>query len=331
VSARRPMKMKTLFHFASHKGRRSQAGRKGFSPWGFALIELLVVIAIIAILAALLLPSLAKAKQQAQGIKCMSNLKQFSIAWNMYNGENRSVLVPNGGEANNTNTSYTDPSLGPGGINSQWCPGRQDESTDLSVGNKANNNIGYGYIRAGLLYPYVNNVKVYLCPADQSFLVSFATQYPHVRSVSMNAWLHPITSWTGGSDDGALRIYRKESDLTVPGPVNTWLFIDENPNSINDAWFVEDPTEKSVSNPVWIDCPASYHNGASGISFTDGHAQIKKWTDRAVLNVPITGATSATYWADNSPVTPLNFTNDIFWMVNRSTALNSTTSFLGPP
>ena len=298
--------------------------RNEFGSFGFTLIELLVVIAIIAILAAMLLPALAKAKQQAQGIKCMSNLKQLSIAWSMYNGENRGVLVPNGGVANNTNTTYTDPSLGPGGINSQWCPGLQDEYTDLSPSGHFNNNVGYGYIMRGLIYPYVNNVKIYLCPADQSYVKSFSTYYPHVRSVSMNAWLQPVSSWAGGSDDGALRVYKKESDLTVPGPVNTWLFIDENPNSINDAWFVADPTDKAINNPCWVDCPATYHNGASGISFTDGHAQIKKWSDKSILNPP-------TDWADVNPVAPSNNTNDIYWLVNRSTALASTTTFLGPP
>jgi prepilin-type processing-associated H-X9-DG protein len=289
------------------------------------------VIAIMAILAALLLPALAKAKKQSQGANCVSNLEQLSIGWSMYNRDNSFVLVPNGGEANNTNSSYTDPSLEPGGINSQWCPGRQNESAGLSLDGCVDNNIGYGYITAGLLYSYIKTVRIYLCPADQSYIKNFSTDYPHVRSVSMNGWLQPITSWAGGSDDGALRIYKKESDLTVPGPANTWLFIDENPNSVNDACFVADPTDKGISNPWWVDCPASYHNGAGGISFTDGHAQLKKWSDRAILNVPTGGLTSPAYWTDVSPVMPLENTNDIFWLESRSTALASTTSFLGPP
>jgi prepilin-type processing-associated H-X9-DG protein len=289
-----------------------------------------VVIAIIAILAAMLLPALARAKQQAQGIKCMNNLKQMSIGWNMYNGDFRGNFVPNGGEGNQP-TGLTDPSILPGGANSQWCPGRQDPAdctTDLSPAGKINN-VGYNYIKAGLLYPYVNSVKAYLCPADSSFDLSFGTIYPHVRSISMNAWIKPIGAWNQGSDDAAVRIFNKESDLTVPGPVNTWLFIDENPNSINDAWFVEDPTEKSVSDPVWIDCPANYHGGACGISFTDGHAQLKQWHDRAVLRIADNGAVAnPSPWV--SPETPINNTNDIYWLINRSTALTSTLSFLGP-
>jgi prepilin-type N-terminal cleavage/methylation domain-containing protein/prepilin-type processing-associated H-X9-DG protein len=320
--------------FASSLGRRSQArpaapSRARHSHSGaFTLIELLVVIAIIAILAALLLPALAKAKKQAQGTKCMSNLKELGVAWVMYNGDNGGFLVPNGGEAQDP-ASPTDPTLRPGGANAQWCPGRQDVQADLTPANAPNNsaNIGWEYIKAGLLYPYVNNVMVYLCPADNSSVSFFGLTYPHVRSLSMNAWLQPLPlndptpPWNNGSDDANLRIYTKESSLTVPGPANTWLTIDENPNSINDAWFVEDPTEPGTADPEWIDCPASYHDGACGISFCDGHAQIKLWHDPVVL-----GATSV--W--DSPETAKNL-NDILWLVNRTTALKTTESFLGPP
>jgi prepilin-type processing-associated H-X9-DG protein len=297
------------------------------------LIELLVVIAIIAILAALLLPSLAKAKQQAQGAKCMSNLKQLGVGWSMYNGDYRGYLVPNGGEAQQA-TSPTDPNLLPGGLYAQWCPGRQDQSADLSPAGTVNNNIGFAYIKAGLLYQYINSVGVYLCPADRSSIASFGAQSPHVRSMSMNAWLQPLPlndstpPWPNGSDDAGLRIYTREADLTIPGPVYTWVFIDENPCSINDGWFVEDPTEPSIATPSWVDCPAVYHNGACGISFADGHVQIKSWSDRAVLNITLNGIIpSPSPWT--SPTAPKNNPNDILWLVNRTTALKTTTTFLG--
>jgi len=136
--------------------------------------------------------------------------------------------------------------------------------------------------------------------------------------MSMNAWLNPLGgAWNGASDPAEIRLFVKEVDLTVPGPVNTWLLVDENPSSINDAFLVEDPSAKP---PIWIDCPASYHNNACGICFTDGHAQIKKWVDRAILNVSAT-------WAGSPPING----NDLLWMVNRSSALYTTPAFSGPP
>jgi hypothetical protein len=127
-------------------------------------------------------------------------------------------------------------------------------------------------------------------------------------------------------------VYKKEGDLTVPGSANTWLLVDENPNSINDAWMVEDPTEPSIGAPEWVDCPASYHNGACGMSFNDGHAVIKLWHDRTVLNQVDMAVQANSSWppASGTQPTPPTYKTDIFWMVNRSTALTSTQGFLGP-
>jgi prepilin-type N-terminal cleavage/methylation domain-containing protein/prepilin-type processing-associated H-X9-DG protein len=289
---------------------------------GFTLIELLVVIAIIAILAALLLPGLAKAKQQAQGTQCMSNLKQLTVGWVMYNGDNRGYVMPNGQEADQP-TSFNAPDLQPGNTNVQWCPGIQ-ETADLSPPS-ITPNVGYEWIEAGLLYPYVQNVLIYKCPADQYSINQYGFTFTHVRSMSMNAWISPYTPWNNGSDDGNLRLYKKESDFTVPGAANTWLFIDENPYSINDAWFVSDPTEPGFyPNIQWVDCPASYHNGAAGVTFADGHAKIKHWNDKAIVGV--------TTWPTSGSVAPSgNNPTDCYWLTSRSSALNSATSFDGPP
>jgi len=252
--------------------RTDRSLAKSQAPAGFTLIELLVVIAIIAILAALLLPGLAKAKQQAQGAKCISNLKQLTIGWIMYTGDNGNRLPPNGDEGSQP-ISPVDPTAQPGGKDSQWCPGRQDLPNELSLAN-VTPNVGWEWIRAGLIYPYVNNCGVYLCPADKGFFPSFGLQYPHVRSMSMNTWLSPIAPWNGIT---TVESYYKDADLGKPGASKIWVFIDENPMSINDGSFICDPLIN-----MWIDCPASYHNNAGGLAFADGHAQIKKWTDKMV-------------------------------------------------
>lgn len=244
------------------------------APRAFTLIELLVVIAIIAILAAMLLPSLAKAKQKAQGAQCMNNLRQLTVAWKMYPDDNGGKLVPNGDETHQP-MSPTDPAGMSGGPLAQWCPGRQDQQAELSVANATGPNIGQQWIKMGLLYPYVNSVDVYKCPADQSSFNFFGQQYPHVRRMSMNTWLGDIAPYANIT---TVVSYYRESDLVRPGAANLWVFIDENPISINDGSFICSPQINE-----WIDCPASYHNNAGGISFADGHANIKRWVDSTVL------------------------------------------------
>lgn len=287
----------------SREWARELYGQRRFSWRGFTLIELLVVIAIIAILAALLLPALNKAKLQAQGAGCESNLKQLTTAWIMYNGDNRNRLPANGGENQNT-LPITDLSFQSGGSNSQWCPGLQNQTTGyLSAAGQTGKNIGYQWIQLGLIYPNVGNPAVYKCPADRATITSFGVTYPHVRSMSMNCWLNPIQLWQS-TVSPPVEVFYKDSDLVKPGPSKTWVFIDENPTSINDGWFVCDPT-----SPDWVDIPASYHNNAAGLSFADGHAQIRPWTDRTV-----------TQYNPSNPLSPNppGFTNDLNFLETAS-------------
>jgi prepilin-type N-terminal cleavage/methylation domain-containing protein len=228
----------------------------------FTLIELLVVIAIIAILAALLLPVLASSKLQAQGSQCISNLRQLTLAAvGMYTSDNRGYLAVNGDE------EYQ-PTLGDLTENPSWCPGREDNVLESSN----------AYIMAGLIYPYIKNVAVYKCPADHTFVLT--SQTPKTRSMSMNAWMSPAPP--SQADMGTTKnchMFFKETDLNVGGTANLWLLMDENPYSINDASMLINPNDDG-----WVDWPATYHVKANGISFTDGHAQIHKWTDPKVLN-----------------------------------------------
>jgi prepilin-type N-terminal cleavage/methylation domain-containing protein/prepilin-type processing-associated H-X9-DG protein len=287
---------------------RMKTTQKKFDAAGFTLIELLVVIAIIAILAALLLPTLAKSKAQAQGVQCISNLRQLTLGWTMYNGDNRENFPTNG---NNGDAPPDYTSAGPvPGSNPQWCP------DDMSQGAEdPGEQISLPWLQAGLVYPYVGAPGPYRCPADHSTYFN-GTVFPtgaggvdRARSMSMNSWINPSAGAAAAYNGSGLvyRIYTKTSNLTLPGPANIWLLIDENPYSINDAYFLDVPSDTG-----WVDMPACYHNNACGISFCDGHAQIKHWTDRTVLTC-VSGGNPG---APTGTLTP-----DLKWFLSVTSAL----------
>jgi prepilin-type N-terminal cleavage/methylation domain-containing protein/prepilin-type processing-associated H-X9-DG protein len=264
------------------------------TPAGFTLIELLVVIAIIAILAAMLLPGLAKAKVKAQGISCMNNLKQMQMGWFMYSGDNGDKLVRTGGMEQIVSFA-NDPAGQPGGSRSQWVLGSMN-----SLPGATNTLL----IQGGLLFSYVNSLAVYKCPADRKRTDGM----PTVRSMSMNCWMNPIRDWNsikGYSGRSLLRVFKKQAEIIAPTPAKCWIMIDENPASINDGWFVCDPNVDAT----WLDVPASYHNGAGGLSFADGHAEIKKWKDQNILSLPV------------PPVGRDPASSDLPWLQERTTSL----------
>lgn len=228
---------------------------------GFTLIELLVVIAIIAILAGMLLPALSKAKTKAQGIGCMNNTKQLMLGWSLYSGDFQDRLCPSGGLDSLVDVARPAKNYG---SQNQWCMGTMHAAPSWT------NQI---LIRDSLMYPYVNSLAVYKCPADRAKTTGAFGQGGgplKVRSLSMSCYMNPINAWSTG------RPYRKQGDFVL-GTANTWVTIDENPVSINDGWFVH------ASNNSFVDYAATYHNRAGGLSFADGHSEIKVWRSPTIL------------------------------------------------
>ena len=269
---------------------RALGQRRGLSA-GFTLIELLVVIAIIAILAALLLPALANAQEQTKAIRCMNNNKQMMLAWTLYAGEFNDKLL--------TETDGLE-----GRVN--WMEGVYDGTVfDINPSQ---------YLDPSPLMPYVSkNRYVFWCPSDPIFesFLSYQQGAPahRIRSNSMSHFFNT-------SLDIPYKTYDKLAQIVKP--TDTYVFIEEHPNSINDgafAWQMYDAA--TPDNPTIIDFPASYHAGRCGLSFSDGHAEIHKWLGSTIQ--PRVNPSEKTPDPNLHNKAAGDSASDVWWLSSRAT------------
>lgn len=280
------------------KRKTAQAQRSGFT-----LIELLVVIAIIAILAAMLLPALSRAKLKAQGVYCMNNHRSLMLAWRMYVDDNQDKLP------------FASPSTPTSSTPGTWVTGKLDFTDNASNWNPDQD------ITKSPLWQYCGkNLSIWRCPSDKSTVNVNGKRLNRVRSMSMNLWLGGF----GGKMDpnvdptGKWKVYNKFSEFGAdPGAANIFVFLDMREDSIDLGNFgvCMDGYPGQPSAYRFFDLPGSYHSQANSFSFADGHAEIKKWRDPRTCP-PLQTGTKIAYDFDlfSSPGN-----QDIAWMQERAT------------
>jgi prepilin-type N-terminal cleavage/methylation domain-containing protein/prepilin-type processing-associated H-X9-DG protein len=243
----------------------------------FTLVELLVVIAIIAVLASLLLPALLKTKAKAQGIGCLSNLRQMTLAWTTYTDDNQQRVPMNlGGQAQADWESWVRGCMTLDITSSPYSTKPASESTDRA------------YLLRSPLARYSAVPGIWRCPADKSTRTVDGVRLPRIRSISMNEHLgtyHPsrpvikppwVTDWI------TRLMVKTTADIRNPGPAECFVFADQREDSIKDSHFLVHPGGFRPADPAQyqlVSYPSSYHNTAGNFSFADGHAEPHKWLD----------------------------------------------------
>jgi prepilin-type N-terminal cleavage/methylation domain-containing protein/prepilin-type processing-associated H-X9-DG protein len=280
---------------------------------GFTLIELLVVIAIIAILAAMLLPALASAKKKAQSISCLNNYKQLTLTWHMYANDNNDRLVSNPDRFANAA-----PPIKPGWVYSGGSGGNK-YYMDWSANDYNTNTLYLTLGTKALLADYVSkNVGIFHCPADNYLSAAQGGFGNRVRSCAMNAAVGDGVKYfgpAGGSPQSWFYNVKKASDFHSPSPTDSWLFMDEHPDSIDDGAMFFDPTYNG-GNSSFMELPGSNHGGSSGVAFADGHSELYHMK---MGTVPVKAPSIADKWPTQGyPADTVAKQNDLLWFAQRT-------------
>ncbi len=264
----------------------------------FTLIELLLVIAIIAVLAALILPGLAQARQRAEGVVCLSNLKQLQLAFQLYADDNRGALTGVGGYVGETNA-----------VN--WVLGSmvpELTSFDFFITNAP----ALLQPGPGRLGPYLKTAGVYRCPSDRSRMLKGNKGAPRVRSYSMNQW---FTTNLLTLQEGVLQ-FKHQDDFNKKAAAETYVLVDEHAATI--TWSAFGFRYDSGPDGYWAGgLPSSRHGRSGTLSFGDGHVEMHKWRDERTMPADLHG------WRDwGYRVWLAEGSQDYHWMYDRTTQWN---------